>query len=343
MTSGNAGIYTVTIDGSVATITPVGAGSAALQMTATDNRADFTIPGEPDTTIENFATSARTTVRGDINIQINDADSAPLARDDSVTVAEDATTNLTAQVLANDESFDAGAFRFESISASVGSAVLSGGGSQLTYTPPPDVSGPSAATLIYTLSDGAGSGGGTGAISAPAVITVDIDPVADITADSAATDEDVSVVSSLLANDSFEDPGRTITAVGSAVNGTAVIVDPSAGTVRFTPAANFNGEASYRYTVTAGGVTEEASVTVVVNSVDDAVIVGGDVSATGAEDTALSGTLTAVDAADGLTDGSPFSIGQETRRATAALLLIRHRASGAICLKPISTALTPSP
>ena len=321
VTSGNAGIYTVTIDGSVATITPVGAGSAALQMTATDNRADFTIPGEPDATIENFATSARTTVRGDINIQINDADSAPLARDDSVTVAEDATTNLTAQVLANDESFDAGAFRFESISASVGSAVLSGGGSQLTYTPPPDVSGPSAATLIYTLSDGAGSGGGTGAISAPAVITVDIDPVADITADSAATDEDVSVVSSLLANDSFEDPGRTITAVGSAVNGTAVIVDPSAGTVRFTPAANFNGEASYRYTVTAGGVTEEASVTVVVNSVDDAVIVGGDVSATGAEDTALSGTLTAVDAADGLTDGSPFSIeaGDEASNGSASI------------------------
>ena len=288
VTSGNAGIYTVTIDGSVATITPVGAGSAALQMTATDNRADFTIPGEPDATIENFASSARTTVRGDINVEIDDADSAPLALDDAVTITEDTTTDLTAQVLANDESFDVGAFRFESVSANVGSAVLTGGGSQLTYTPPADAFGPSAATLTYTLSDGAGSAGGTGAISAPAVITIDIVPVADIAADSAATDEDVAVVSSLLANDGFEDPGRTVSAVGSAVNGTAVIVDPSAGTVRFTPDADFSGLASYRYTVTAGGVTEEAGVTVTVSPVDDAPQASDDVVSMN-EDEALVG------------------------------------------------------
>src|SRR5262249_48553401 len=41
------------------------------------------------------------------------------------------------------------------------------------------------------------------------------------------------------------------------------------GTLNFTPAADYNGAASFTYTVTSGGVTETATVNLTVNAVND--------------------------------------------------------------------------
>lgn len=142
-------------------------------------------------------------------------------------------------------------------------AALAGAG----YAPTADYNGP--ALLTIQTSDGA--------LSDTDTIAISISPVADITNDTASTAEDTPVTISVLANDSFENPGRTISAVngiavtpgGPAVamaNGTVAL--NAAGQLIFTPTTDFNGNASFTYTVSSGGVTETATVNVAVASVN---------------------------------------------------------------------------
>src|SRR5262249_56690416 len=89
----------------------------------------------------------------------------------------------------------------------------------------------------------------------------------------------------LLANDSDVDgDSLTITSVQGATHGTVAI---SNGNTVFTPAANYNGPASFTYTASDGhGGTTTGTVTVNVAAVNDAPVAASDtVSAT--EDTPL--------------------------------------------------------
>ena len=97
------------------------------------------------------------------------------------------------------------------------------------------------------------------------------DTPAAILEDSAPT---TFTAASLLANDSgLGDGPVTISAVGAAVGGSVSLV---AGNPVFTPAPNFNGAASFTYTITdADGQTSTASVSFSVTPVDDVVTVSG--------------------------------------------------------------------
>ncbi|TYL47597.1 Ig-like domain-containing protein [Marinomonas sp. IMCC 4694] len=110
--------------------------------------------------------------------------------------------------------------------------------------------------------------------------------------DEATTDEDsVAITIDVLSNDvDFDSPTLTITdADVSASEGTVTIVD---GKLEFTPAANFNGEATITYSVSDGTTTDTATVSVTVNAVDDAVDAVND-SVTVAEDGSI--TLNLID------------------------------------------------
>lgn len=88
--------------------------------------------------------------------------------------------------------------------------------------------------------------------------------------DSANTDEDVSVVINVLANDSDPDPGDVIQveSVGQGTDGS--VVDNGDGTVTYTPDPDANGIDMFTYTISDGrGGTDSATVTVTVNSVAD--------------------------------------------------------------------------
>ena len=138
----------------------------------------------------------------------------------------------------------------------------------LSYSNTADYAGP--ATLTVQTTDGTATDIDT--------IALTVTPVVDIANDAVSTNEDMPVTFNALTNDSFENGGRTITAI----NGTAIAVGGSVavsngivtlnagGTLTFTPAADTNGPASFTYTVTSGGVTETATVTVTVNAVNDA-------------------------------------------------------------------------
>src|SRR5205085_1583589 len=80
----------------------------------------------------------------------------------------------------------------------------------------------------------------------------------------------------LLANDTFANANRAVTAVGAAAHGTTAINDN--GTpgnaaddfVTYTPSADYNGSDGFTYTVTSNGTTETATVNVTVTAVNDA-------------------------------------------------------------------------
>ncbi|MCW7541970.1 tandem-95 repeat protein [Aquabacterium sp. A7-Y] len=138
-----------------------------------------------------------------------------------------------------------------------------------TYTPAADASG--SVTLRVSTTDGSATDVDT--------VSLTVNPVADIAADSAVTSEDTGIVIDVLANDSFESGARTVTAVNGTpltAGGAAVAVADGSvslnagGQLVFTPAANYNGNTSFTYTVSAGGSTETATVSVRVDAVNDA-------------------------------------------------------------------------
>ncbi|MBS0343061.1 MAG: tandem-95 repeat protein, partial [Proteobacteria bacterium] len=124
-----------------------------------------------------------------------------------------------------------------------------------------------ADSFVITVSDGFGG-------VVPLKVNMSVTPVADIADDAASTNERTPVVIDVNANDTFENGGHAVTGIDGApvtvgtpvavANGTVTL--NADGTLSFTPNADFTGNTSFTYTVSSGGVTEQA--TVVVNVVD---------------------------------------------------------------------------
>jgi hypothetical protein len=131
------------------------------------------------------------------------------------------------------------------------------------YTPAANYNGPDAFT--YTISDGHG-GTATGTVSIN-VSSVDDAPIAN--ADAASVAEDGTVSIPVLANDADpEGDVLTVTAVTQGAHG-AVVINPDKS-VRYTPAANYNGPDSFAYTISDGnGGTATGTVAITVTPVDD--------------------------------------------------------------------------
>ena len=222
-------------------------------------------------------------------------DVAPTAVTDSGTVAEDAAA-IAIDVLANDTDPDGGPKVITTASDPAhGTVVLTGGSpgahTGLTYQPDADFNGTD--TFTYTL-----NGGST------TTVTMTVTPVADIANDAVTVNEDSGTNNlNLLANDTFENPGRAITAVGTATHGTTAINnnntagDATDDFVTYTQTnADFNGTDAFTYTVTSpAGVTETASMTVTISAVADIV----NDNATTNEDTTVSIAVLANDTFEG--------------------------------------------
>ncbi|MBS9958440.1 tandem-95 repeat protein, partial [Vibrio alginolyticus] len=114
-----------------------------------------------------------------------------------------------------------------------------------------------------------------GGVSESTTVNVDVTPVNDAPVakdDIAVTDEDTPVTVDVLPNDTDID-GDTLSIQSASVpetQGTVEIVD---GKLVFTPAENFHGDAEITYTVTDGALTDQATVNVTVNAVNDTPVV----------------------------------------------------------------------
>jgi len=96
--------------------------------------------------------------------------------------------------------------------------------------------------------------------------------------DSVTIDEDISILIDVLANDSDPD-GDTLTIASVTVPGHG-ITSIESSKVRYTPDPDYCGTDSFSYTMTDGGDTATATVTVTINPINDAPVAVDDVVAT---------------------------------------------------------------
>ncbi|WP_420646138.1 tandem-95 repeat protein, partial [Vibrio parahaemolyticus] len=183
---------------------------------------------------------------------------------DKTTVVEDTPTII--KVLGNDTFEDDG--KVVSLDTNNGPAngtVSVNPDGSVTYTPNDNYVGKDTFTYIVT----------SGGVSESATVEVNVTPVNDAPVakgDIATTQEDTAVTIDVLPNDTDID-GDTLRIDSASVpsdQGTVEIVD---GKLVFTPAENFNGNAEITYTVTDGSLTDQATVKVTVNAVNDTPVV----------------------------------------------------------------------
>ncbi|MHA2733460.1 cadherin-like domain-containing protein, partial [Vibrio campbellii] len=206
----------------------------------------------------------------EVSVTVNPLNDAPVANDDSAATDED--TPVTINVLPNDTDVDGDTLTIVNASVPVDQGTVEIVDGKLVFTPAENFNG--EATISYTVSDGA--------LEDSAEVSVTVNPVNDAPVandDSAATDEDTPVTIDVLPNDTDVD-GDTLTIVNASVpvdQGTVEIVD---GKLVFTPADNFNGEATISYTVSDGVLEDSAEVSVTVNPINDAPVSNDDSAAT---------------------------------------------------------------
>ena len=180
-------------------------------------------------------------------------------------------------MLANDTDIDGGSRSIQSATDPVnGSVVITGGGSGLTYQPDASFCSATPDTFLYTL-----NGGSSATVSVTVTCVDDGAAVANDDSRTVAEDSGASTFN-VLANDSADpdDGSLTVTAVGTALNGTTSF---TATGVTYTPNTNFCSATpdAFSYTVDGG---DTAIVSVTVTCVDDGAAVADDDSQTLAED-----------------------------------------------------------
>ncbi|WP_274022529.1 tandem-95 repeat protein, partial [Vibrio parahaemolyticus] len=240
--SGNSNVL-VSIENGIATISPTADwnGSETLTFTATDpsgesisQRVDFTVAPVADIVA------------------------------DKAMVVEDTPTII--KVLGNDTfEGDGKVVSLDANNGPVNGSVSVNPDGSVTYTPNDNYVGKDTFTYIVT----------SGGVSESTTVEVNVTPVNDAPVakdDIATTQEDTAVTIDVLPNDTDVD-GDKLSIESASVpkeQGTVEVVD---GKLVFTPAENFHGDAEITYTITDGALTDQATVNVTVNAVNDTPVV----------------------------------------------------------------------
>lgn len=230
------------------------------------------------------------TSTGCVNINICPVNDAPIDGDETNTVTENVTLNVAASattgLLANSSDVEGNALCITSFAvagvptpvlvtaavpgvaniAGVGIIAIKADGSY-SFAPAANYTG-EIPVITYTVSDGKGG-------KDTSTLTLSIEPVnvaPDAVDDNFSGIEDTPVViveADLLANDTDANGDAIrVTTVQEPINGTVDLVN---GVVTFTPNANYNGPASFTYTlIDATGKTDTATVNLTIEPANDA-------------------------------------------------------------------------
>ena len=216
-------------------------------------------------------TSGGVTETATVTIQMNNA--APVTQGENVSTPEDTTlTSSAAQnLLLNDSDPDGDTLSILNYSVSgVGTVFTAGQTADLTgygkltinadgsytFVPVADWNG-TVPTVTYRVVDGRTNGATT------AQLKITVTPVKDAFDDSLTTHAGTPVTIDVFANDKFSNGDKAITGKTNGAYGTVSI---SNGQVIYTPTSGYVGTDTFTYTVTSGGVTETAQVTLEVTN-----------------------------------------------------------------------------
>jgi VCBS repeat-containing protein len=261
--------------------------------------------------------SAGATSTASVSLTVNAMNDAPVAFADSGNTDEDISLVVSASdLLANDTDVDAGDTKTLVSVQGAAHGTVSFDGTNVTFVPDADYNGP--ASFSYTMADSAGA-------TSTATVNLAVNAANDVPvaiADSATTDEDIALVISpadLLANDTDVDSGdsKTLLSVQEAAHGT---VSFNGTHVTFVPDADYNGPASFSYTMRdAAGAMSTATVNLTVNAQNDTPVAVADSAVTN-EDTSL-----VISAADLLANDTDIDTGD-----TKTLVSVQGATHGAV-------------
>ena len=102
------------------------------------------------------------------------------------------------------------------------------------------------------------------------VSATDIAVSVNAVSESATTNEDTAVTVNVLLNDSYNPAEPLSLTVSNGTNGTTAIAESSPEQIVYTPNLNYNGNDVFTYTITQGGLTSSANVSVTIEPVNDA-------------------------------------------------------------------------
>ncbi|MBL0047301.1 MAG: tandem-95 repeat protein [Bacteroidetes bacterium] len=212
---------------------------------------------------------------------------APIALNDTFSVAEDNTLSIAASgVLINDSDLDNNALtvvNFDPISVNGGTVVVNANGS-FTYTPFLNFNGSDSFT--YVISDGFG-----GTDTASVIITVTPVNDAPIALDDVVSGSGGAVNGNVLPNDSDIENDSLIvntTPVVNVSNGTLVL--NADGSFTYTPNPGFTGIDTFTYAVCDDGIPSECDSAIVVITINNVAPVAVDDAYTTPSGTTLNGT-----------------------------------------------------
>lgn len=202
-------------------------------------------------------TDGSASATANVSITVVPVNDPPVAQDASVSADEDGAA-VTIPVATDIDSSVVNA----SCSGVTGGTVTNIGNGSITFIPAPNFNG--SVTFTCTITDAQGA-----TATATATVNVGVVPVNDapVAVDDAydvpeQTTETPFVTLNVVSNDTDVDLDTlTATAVTDPTNGTAEVV---AGGIRYTPDLGFRGTDTLTYTVSDGGLTDTATVTLTV-------------------------------------------------------------------------------
>jgi VCBS repeat-containing protein len=208
-------------------------------------------------------------------ITVNAVNDAPVAKDDTAITDEDTAVKILAnQLLGNDSTGPANEsgqkLTIKSVSnGQHGQAALNNDGS-VTFTPAQDFYG--EASFDYTVCD---DGTPQECYEGTAIVKVTVSAVNDAPVakdDAAETDEDTATSINVITNDTDVDNTNAELSVSSFTQPAHGVVTKNAdGTLKYEPAANYNGPDSFTYRANDGSLDSNvATVNITVKPVNDA-------------------------------------------------------------------------
>lgn len=248
-----------------------------------------------------------------VTITVGPVNDFPTANDDVVSTLEDQEVEFA--VVNNDTDTEDGTINASTIAIvnqpTNGTLTLNTSGT-MTYTPMGNFNGED--TLQYTVTDS------TGYRSNAATVTITVKPVNDnptANSDLVTVNEDTEVDINILGNDvDIDDPtslnSNSVLIVTQPTHG-SVFIDTTTGIVKYTPSENYNGSDTFSYTVQDTGslTSNEATVAITINPINDAPILTND-SATTDEDNSITIDIVPNDVdIDGTLDNSTLEFTQQ--------------------------------